>query len=87
VTDDGDPQETVDLIGDDGIVGRVVVPRVWHLPTRPARGIDLRDRHGVVWSRQNDPDFVDLWRPNTKTLKVMRWSQLLDMRGPLTEVL
>jgi hypothetical protein len=85
VSDDGDPQETIDLIGDDGIIGRVVVPRVWHLPSRPARGIKVRDRDGLVWHRPDrDPDFVDLW--HAEGMKILRWSTLLE-RGPLTEVL
>jgi hypothetical protein len=84
---DGDPQETVDLVADDRVIERIVIPRVWHIPTRPARGINLRDRFDVVWTREGDPDFVDLWRPSDPALKVMRWANLLDMRGPLTEVL
>lgn len=85
MTDDGDPQETVDLIGDDGVLGRMVIPRVWHLPSQPAHGIRLRDMAGVVWQRPaGDPTWLDMWHaPN---MNPQRWNELLT-RGPLTEVL
>jgi hypothetical protein len=84
--DDGDPQETIDLMGDDGVVERVVVPRVWHLPSRPAAGISVRDRDGKVWSRRpEDPVWVDLWYAGG--MNPLHWHDLLGRRGPLTEVL
>lgn len=83
---EGDPQETVTLYGDDGAVSRVVVPRVWHLPTKPAAGIKLRDRDGKVWEQRPDnPVWVDLWYSGG--MNALHWHELLGKRGPLTEIL
>lgn len=82
----GDPQETITLYGDDGPVGQVVVPRVWHLPTRPAKGVQVSDRDGKVWARRpDDPSWVDLWYSGG--MNPMHWHDLLGRRGPLKEVL
>jgi hypothetical protein len=88
---EGDPQEYVTLTGDDMELTRIPVPRVWHLPGQPARGVQLRDRFGLVWKRpDDDADFVDLWHAKEtepRVLSPMQWHRLLGMRGPLTEVL
>lgn len=80
-----DDNETITLCGDDTAVSSVVVPRVWQLPPRPARGISVRDRDGKVWKLQDGPEWVDLWISGG--MKALRWHELLGRRGPLTEVM